>query len=270
MGHARLLLSVLLLTGTAAVSHEFWIEPKEYVLDPGAPLDAALLNGQNFEGISLAWFDHRFSRFETAQGDTRTAVAGRIGDTPALQGTAPEEEGLLVILHETTPSTLTYTDWEKFLAFAAHKDFPNAARDHVAAGWSQEKFRESYTRHAKALVAIGAGEGDDRAYGMETEFVALTNPYASGFDGQMRLRVMYRDTPRADAQVEIFDRDPDGDVTVSLTRTDAAGEATVQVTPGHSYLFDAAVLRPGPEAGTSERAPVWETLWAALTFAVPE
>ena len=37
------------------------------------------------------------------------------------------------------------------------------------------------------------------------------------------------------------------------------------VTQGHSYLFDAVVLAPIRD---SEEA-VWDTFWAALTFAVP-
>lgn len=265
---SRLLIIMLLLTGTSAVSHEFWIEPKKYQVEPGAALVANLRNGENFKGIALAWFDNRFTRFEMAQGDALLPVEGRTGDTPALATTAPDE-GLLVILHETAPSSLTYKTWEKFLAFAKHKDFPNAAADHAAAGWPQQDFRESYTRHAKSLMAVGDGLGADRAYGLATEFVALTNPYDPGFDGQMQVRVDYQGAPRPDAQIEVFDLSPDNQVTVTLTRTDGDGKATIPVTPGHSYLFDAVVLRPSDAAGSSERAPVWETLWAALTFAVP-
>ncbi|MGZ2257868.1 DUF4198 domain-containing protein [Roseobacter sp. A03A-229] len=267
---SRLSLIWLLLTSTAAGSHEFWIDPEKYQVEPGAPLAAHLRNGEEFKGITLAWFENRFSRFDVAMADRIDAVAGRAGDTPAMAITAPGTEGLLVVLHETEPSRLTYKTWDKFLKFAAHKDFPNAASDHEAAGWPKEGFRESYTRHAKSLIAVGAGEGQDRAFGLATEFVALSNPYDAGFDGQMRVRLLYRERPRGDAQIEVFDRAPDGAVTVSLTRTDAAGEATIPVLPGHSYLFDAVVLRPSVEAGTAERAPVWETLWAALTFSVPE
>jgi hypothetical protein len=86
----------------------------------------------------------------------------------------------------------------------------------------------------------------------------------------MAVALFYQDAPRPDAQVEVFARAPDGTVTVTLHRTDAAGEARVPVAPGHDYLFDAVVLRPSLEAGSQERAPVWETLWAALTFAVPD
>lgn len=266
---SRLLFCLSIGFGAPALAHEFWIEPTEFQVGAGEDLVANLRNGQNFEGTALAWFDNRFTRFDMISGDDLTPVPGRLGDTPALNTTAPNE-GLLVIVHETTPSSLTYTEWEKFLAFADHKDFKTAAADHEANGWSQERFRETYTRHAKALVAVGDGAGSDRAFGLETEFVALTNPYAEGFTGPMRVQVHYRDVPRPDAQVEIFDRAPDGTVTVSLTRTDAAGQAEIDVSPGHDYLLDAVVLRESAEAGTSDTAPVWETLWAALTFAVPE
>lgn len=267
---SRLFVALLLLTGQPALSHEFWIDPEKYQVLPGDDLVANLRNGQNFKGTALAWFDNRFTRFETVSDAGVTPVTGRIGDTPALQITAPATDGLLIILHETTPSSLTYREWEKFLAFAAHKDFQKAAADHDAAGWPRAGFRESYTRHAKSLVAVGAATGQDHAFGMATEFIALTNPYAPDFDGQMRVQVTYQDAPRAEAQIEVFDRAPDGEVAITLTRTDARGEATIPVSPGHTYLLDAVVLRPSAQAGTAERAPVWETLWAALTFAVPE
>jgi hypothetical protein len=268
MWGARLVLLVSLVTGFPALAHEFWIEPEEYQVQPGDPLVASLRNGQHFEGITLGWFDRQFTRFEMVSGDTIRPVEGRMGDTPALQTTAPDA-GLLIVLHETTPATLVYTEWDKFLAFAAHKDFPQAAADHEANGWSKERFAESYTRHVKALIAVGDGSGDDRAFGMKTEFVAMTNPYDTNFDGNMKVRVLLDGVPRGNAQVEVFEKDAGNGVEITLYRTDAEGVAEIPVTPGHSYLFDAVVLAPSPQAGTSDSAPVWETYWAALTFAVP-
>ena len=237
-------------------------------MESDAPVVANLKNGEEFEGVALSWFDRNFTRFDMVLADETRPVTGRLGDTPALSSVG-WADGLMVVLHETTPSTLTYTDWDKFMRFADHKDFPNAAADHVANGWSQERFRESYTRHAKSLLSVGSGTGQDRAFGLQTEFIALTNPYAPDFANEMRVRLEYQGEPRGNAQVEVFEKNPDGAVTISLTRTDADGMAAISVQPGRSYLFDAVVLRPSPDAGTTDRAPVWETLWAALTFAVP-
>jgi len=258
------------LAAQPAFAHELWIEPEEFQVEKGAPLRADIRNGQEFEGTDLAFFYERNIRFDLVMDDKISPVRGRMGDSPAVQVTAPDADGLLVIAHEGVASTLTYTEWDKFLDFAKHKDFENAEADHIAAGWSQDKFKERYTRHSKALVAVGDGEGADRALGLETEFIALTNPYAEGFSGEMAIELRYQGTLRQDAQVEVFDRAPDGTVEITLHRTDEAGRAAIPVAKGHDYLFDAVVLRPAPDAGVADTSPVWETLWASLTFAVPQ
>lgn len=266
----RTLAVCVLLAATPAIGHELWIEPEQFQVEKGAPLRADIRNGEEFEGTDLAYFENRNTRFDLVMGDRIAPVEGRMGDSPAVQTAAPDSDGLLVIAHEAAPSNLTYTEWDAFLRFAEHKDFPDAAADHVAAGWSQENFRERYTRHSKALVAVGHGAGTDRPLGLETEFVALTNPYGEGFDGTMSVELHYQDAPRTDAQIEVFDRAPGGPVNITMYRTDDAGRAVIPVSKGHAYLFDAVVLRPAADAGETDKSPVWETLWASLTFAVPE
>ena len=258
------------LSATTAFGHEMWIEPQTYQVENGAAILGDFKNGEEFAGNSLSYFDRSSARYDLAVGDTVTPIEARAGDRPALNIADAPQDALVAVLHETTASKLTYRKWEKFLKFAKHKDFPDAAADHLAAGWPQEGFRESYTRHVKSLIAVGSGAGADQTYGLETEFTALTNPYAPDFDGMMRVALTYDGAPRADAQVEVFDRAPDDSVTVSLHRTDAQGVAAIPVTAGHDYLFDAVVLRPAKGAGETQNAPVWRTLWAALTFGVPQ
>ncbi len=251
-----------------AWSHEFWIEPEQYQVEADGTITAHLRNGEEFKGISLGWFERRFTRFEVVQGDKVRPVEARMGDTPALDIEAGQS-GLAVILHETTPSKITYRDWEKFMRFVRHKDFTDAGAIHEEEGWSKEIFRESYTRHAKALVAVDDGAGSDRAFGLATEFVALTNPYAPDFDGTMIVSVLYNGAPRPNVQVEVFEKAAGAEANITLYRTDASGVAHIPVKQGHSYLFDAVVLRRSAKAGEEENAPVWDTLWAALTFEVP-
>lgn len=225
---------------------------------------AQFKNGENFEGINLGYFDRRSERFDLTVGGVTTPLSPRMGNIPVLEMAAPDA-GLVVIAHETTPATITYREWEKFQSFADHKDFADIRARHLARGLPETGFAESYTRHAKALVAVGGGAGQDQALGLETEFVALANPYTDDVSDGLPVQLYYRGGPRADAQVEIFARAPDGTVSVTLTRTDEEGRAVIAVQPGHDYLLDAVVLRESP----AEADDVWETLWAALTFRVP-
>lgn len=258
-------LGAVLALAVPGFGHEFWIEPQEYQVESGAPLVASLLNGQEFSGNEQVYFPNRTARFELIRDGDATRYAGRMGDVPALQGTAPGD-GLLVIVHQTEPSSLKYNDWKTFQAFVDHKGFGDIRSRHLARGLPESGFRETYTRYAKALVSVGSGEGRDIETGMETEFVAVSNPYTDELNEGLDLLLLYRGAPRADAQVEIFERAPDGTVTIRLTRTDTGGRARIAVSPGHAYLLDAVILRDMPDGSDA----VWESLWAALTFAVPE
>jgi hypothetical protein len=84
----------------------------------------------------------------------------------------------------------------------------------------------------------------------------------------MPLQVFYDRKPRADVQIELFERAPDGSVAITTHRTDADGRAVVPVRPGHTYLADAVAMRPLD--GSKGNGAVWHSDWAALTFAVPE
>lgn len=262
---ATLLPATLLPASLAA--HEFWIDAQDWQVAPGAPMVADIRVGEKFKGGAYSFLPPRFRRFDIVQGDSVMPVEGRAGDKPALNMAAPEP-GLAVAVHVTSDYSLTYRDWDKFVAFATHKDWVPLIAEHEARGLPRTGFRERYSRHGKSLIAVGHGAGMDRAVGLETEIVALANPYTDTLDQGLPVRVLYQGAPRADAQVELFEKAPDGSVEISLHRTDAGGMAVIPVKPGHTYLVDAVVLRALEPV--EENDPVWESLWASLTFQVPE
>ena len=73
---------------------------------------ANLKNGQEFQGNDLAYFSTSSTRFDVIHGDKVKPLEGRMGDRPAVNLTAGDD-GLVVIVHETTPSRLKYATWEK-------------------------------------------------------------------------------------------------------------------------------------------------------------
>jgi len=258
------LLCAALPFGTMA--HEFWIEPNAYQVSPGDALTGKLLVGENFKGSEQSYLPRNFRRFDMRCDGRMANVPGRAGNRPALAVKAPGD-GLCVAIHVTQDFSLTYEEWAKFLAFVDHKDFPNVLAEHAARGLPETDFRETYSRHAKSLIAVGSGQGSDSAIGLATEIVAEANPYTDNVSGGMPIRVLYNGRPRANAQVELFAKSPGGSVDVTLHRTDGNGRVRLPVRAGYAYLADAVVIR----AVEPEKAgdPVWETLWASLTFAVP-
>ena len=253
----------------AAQGHEFWIDPEKHQISPGEDIVAAIRVGQNYKGFSFSYLPAQFRRFEFVLGEDSQPVKGTMGDRPAVTMAAPGE-GLVVLVHETTDKTLTYSEFQKFEDFVTHKGADWTLDAHATRGLPPERFKEVYSRYAKSLVGVGGSQGQDRAVGLEVEIVALENPYtgemADGFDAL----VLYRGEPWAEAQVEIFEKPADGEVAVSTLITDSEGRVTVPVLTGHRYMLDAVVLRePSAELAEATGA-VWESLWANLTFEVKE
>ncbi len=257
--------TALAVLATPLAAHEFWISPRAYEVPAGEVLLADLRVGAEFQGSTYSFVPVNFKRFELVLGGTTHEVTGRAGDQPALNQ-ALDGTGLVTVVHVTRDYSLRYNKWQKFVDFVEHKDFAGAQERHRARGLSETGFTELYSRHAKSLMALGGTQGKDRRVGLETEIVAETNPYAPGVT-RVSVRVFYKDAPRADTQVELFERAPDGSVSITYHRTDGAGRVTLPVKPGHEYLVDSVVLRElDPQTPTDA---VWESLWASLTFRIP-
>ncbi len=257
-------LVLVLLYTLPAHAHEFWIDTPEFQVESGMPVIASLRNGEGFKGHGFVWFDRRIVRFDQYLGTTKSRVTGRAGDVPAIN-IPPQADGLLRLAHQSALQTITYREAKKFRSFVDHKDL-SIAKD-IAPAFP---LKEGYTRYVKALIAIGAGTGQDDITGLETEFVALANPYTDPLPNGLPVKLLYQGEPRANAQIEVFERLNPKTVTVFTLRTDADGTAHIPVKSGHSYLLDAVVLRK-PSAAFAETHDIhWESLWAAMTFAIPD
>ncbi|MGI3167522.1 DUF4198 domain-containing protein [Pseudooceanicola sp. C21-150M6] len=264
----RILPLLLVFLCTPAHAHELWLEPADYQADSRAPVELSVRNGQDFKGTELSWFDARIARAATATEGQITPYQGRPGDLPAI--TVAPSDGLTTVIYASTMSKLTYDSWDLTLSFARHKDIPWFQDRHAARGLPEDDVTEGYWRYSKALIARSPG-GADQDMGMETEFIALTSPADGGTD--MQVRLIYQGAPRADAQVEVWDKsttDTDPEVSKTLLRTDAKGEVTFPVAPGRAYMLDAVVLREPASPEAVAAGVMWESLWANLTFVTPE
>lgn len=265
----RRLTLLLAILASPVSAHEYWIEPTDFTVAPDATLTAQIVNGSDYTGTNLPFLPQRFVRFDDVVGGQVTAVPGRVGDVPAVQMANPAE-GLNVLVYQARNATVDYKDWDTFVRFTEHKDFTDIIDAHRARGLKEEAFKEIYSRYSKSLVAVGNGAGQDSRTGLETEIVALTNPYTYDVSNGMRFQLWYRDAPRANVRFEVYDRAPNGTVTQTFLKTDAQGMVTVPVKPGYTYMADAVVIREPAKAMADQTGALWETLWANMTWAVPE
>lgn len=257
----------LLLGAGKGVAHDFWISPEVYRWPAGGTMVANLRVGERFIGFRHGFHPDRFDRFEILTSEGPITVDGGTGDIPALE--APDlPEGLAVIVHQTAARELTWSDWDSFAAFAAHKELGDVAAMQDERGLDRAEVREDYIRYAKSLVAIGHGEGEDRQVGLRAELVALANPYTDDLAGALPVQFWLDGEPRTMARVEVFARRiDDGEASFSAYHTDSNGIVVLAVERGMEYLVSTVALEP---VGGAEVEAEWRTLRTSLTFAVPE
>ena len=230
-------------------------------------IEANIRVGQDMKGAAQSYFSNGTRRFEVSTPKGVYRAGGKIGDRPVLKGTA-NDTGLYVIIYVTGPSAIVYDEEGKFEKFVSGKGLDFAIKAHKSRGLPTFGFSENFSRYAKSLIGVGYSTGADRHFGLLTEITALANPYTDDLADGLPIYVSYRGEPRANVQVTVFERNPDGEVSAQNIQTDDRGGANVSVKAGHDYMLDSVVIRP-VDPDQSESA-VCEALWANLTFSVPK
>ena len=99
----------------------------DFEVDVQSPIAAHFRVGQEFKGGSHSYLSRYTTRHELHQGGAILEMSPREGDRPAMQHPGLED-GLAVLVHETTDSTLTYREFDKFVNFIKHKDLKDCPR----------------------------------------------------------------------------------------------------------------------------------------------
>ncbi len=246
-----------------AAAHEFWIEPKAFRVEPGAPIVADLKVGQNFRGDTYPYLKSRFVSFRATDRAGARDVKGDEGDAPAVN-TRSAAKGLQVISYLATAHRLDFDKWEDFVSYVEYEGLGWVAEAHKQRGLPESSFAEEYVRCAKALVQVGepSAADQDLATGMPLELIAGQNPYAAPAPSELPVTLLWRGKPIGNIQIRVF-RD-NGTVSDTTTRTDPAGKAVISLQGGGKFLLNAVHMQEAPP----ERPGKWESYWASLTFEI--
>ncbi len=242
-----------------ALAHEFWIEPLVYELVADAPVEAELRVGTHFVGPNYMFIPQGYvsAKFVGPQGSRDLEFTGE--DSPALT-LSPLGRGLHAIVLDSAAQSLIHDDFAAFAKFAKEV----GRSDEAAAAERTGAIRESYFRHAKSLIRVGAGSGQDEAHGLTYEWIGLDNPYDAPA-GPIRFQLRFNGAPAADQPVQVFARDQGSDSAAEpvALRTDIDGVLTLPETTRGEIMLNSVKLLPAPVGSAAD----WISHWASITFA---
>ncbi len=260
---ATLAAAGILLYSLSAWAHDFWIEPSTFRPAVGSLVEIALRVGERFRGDPVARSEKRIVRFTLASPEGESPVTGEEGNEPAgsIRITEP---GLQIVGYRSNNARVDLPA-EKFEQYLKEEGLEKAIALRARRGESEKPSREHYSRCAKSLLSAGdRASGQDRALGFTLELVAEKNPYAARPGDAIPFRLLYRGKPLAGALVVALPQEePEEKLTA---RSDAKGCVLFRLARKGPWLLKAVHITPAPPGGEAD----WESLWASLTFEIPD
>ena len=259
--------ALLVPIATAALGHDFWIQPNVFQTLPGKPLPITILIGhgkdrQRWPGDAT----YILTLSDLAPDGTldlrnRFRVFGRTADLVA----APRSVGLHILTMQTsqTPSDLPFGRFNDYIREEGLTPIIDAR---LRAGTFSTPGREIYSRRAKALVRVGPanGKADPRAtkpLGLSLEIVPERDPYALGKDRMLPVHVLYEGHRLPGALVKLRDLHDD-EKPVAMALTDRNGRAVFRIPATGQWLVNVVWSKP---LKGDVRAD-FDTVFSSLTF----
>lgn len=260
----RIVISLLLLFGTALSAHEFWLEPQHFYLKKGESLTLKFLVGENFEGEN--WKGNHGSVeklnlfYNGIQDDlVQLLPDSTVGDSLKLQFF---DEGTAVIGYLST-NKFIILDSAKFLEYLKEDGITNAIAYRQEHHETDSSGREFYKRCAKTILQVGnkMDNSFSQVYGFPTEFIPLTNPYQLKNGESLSVKVLVNGIPAAGMLVKAWHRF-NGKTEITDLHTDEKGIVSMPVSLSGKWMLSNVRMeriKPGEQAD-------WQSFWASLTW----
>jgi uncharacterized GH25 family protein len=265
IGLAARIAPALFGLASAAIAHDFWIEPSSFRPAVGSEVFVSLRVGQDFQGDPVPRNPALVQRFALVSGGGEIPIGGLPGADPAgsIRVASP---GILWIAYRSGRSSVTL-EAEKFEKYLGEEGLEEIARARSARGESGKAGREVFSRSVKSMIVAGdareAGGDFDRVLGLTLEIVPRKDPRRILPGGRLPVRLLYEGRPLSGALVVAMNQAASGEKI--RARTDVRGEAMLDLSRQGVWLVKAVHMTPAPPGLDAD----WESVWTSLTLQIP-
>ncbi|MCI0628952.1 MAG: DUF4198 domain-containing protein [Acidobacteria bacterium] len=259
-------LGILLLAGVVpAFSHDLYMMPEKFVMQPATQLQVVFQNGDEFPEASSPVKPERLRntklvwRAGTANFENIIAEATRTTAMVRVPGA-----GLAILTAQTIPNFIKL-DPKKFRSYLEHENLTNALKWREAHGEANKPGRERYSKYVKSLIQ--AGKPDEyyrQRTGLTIEIIPEADPYLLRPGAMLPVQVLFRGSPAVDVAVESAWLENGKAKMETVGRTDGSGRVRIPVKAAGPHRFHAIVMERCAEPQVAD----WESFWASLTFEI--
>lgn len=263
----------LIATSSAALSHDFWLQPAHWRTEPQMTLDVTLLVGHGPHRQRSPIAASRIARFEAIAADGRRFDLRARMHLAAANGDVTiglVRPGTYLLALETDNHAESHLPAIRFNDYLKVEGLTPALELRARSGRSDADGAENYSRHAKTIVQVGPDASQDQALitrpvGMALEIVPERSPFATPAGTGFPVRILYHGRPLAGALVKLTDLAHDAEP-VAMRRSDARGRAVFAMPRRGSWLINVIWTRPQPRASLTD----FDTDFSSFAFGLPQ
>lgn len=254
------------MTGAdAAVAHDFWVQPSDFVAAPGATVPIVIEVGHGPARQRWSAPIDRVTTFSavgpTGIKDIRSALLPPGGKSDAdVSFSVP---GSYIVVLETSRSESNLPAI-RFNDYIKAEGIVPALTSRAATGATDTPGRELYSRRAKALIRIGTGTAPQpqmlRPVGLTLEIVPGIDPTAPDFAMTLPVTILYEGKPLVGAFVKLNNLDFDSRP-VATQVTDGKGRASFKVPFKGLWQMNVVWTKPIKDPRAD-----FDTVFSSLTF----
>jgi uncharacterized GH25 family protein len=260
---ARLSLILALLLTAPSLAHDTWLLARSGAVAPGTVVTLDLTSGMAFPANESAIKPERVARAAVRLAGETSDLKDRQTAAKSLELTARlSKPGVASLWVELAPKSIDLTP-EQVKEYLDEIGAPEAVRRAWQEMPAPRRWRELYSKHAKAYVRVGEPEDDcswAEPVGMGLEIVPEKDPTALRPRDELPVRILRNGAPFPSFAVGLVRQ---GDAHGVLKTTDGQGRATFPIGQSGHWLLRATDVRRSTKAEAD-----WESDFATVTFEV--
>ena len=262
--------TIICLTASAALAHDFWLASSRWRAAPGASVVITANVGDDiYPKSESVTAPERVDSLRLVGPETKTLTPRfrTEGQSLAADVTLPMAPATYMAVMVVKGRFLSMEPG-KFLDYLKEEGLDGVIAEVRRRNETTKPSRERYWRDAKTLIRAGDGPSEHVTHpvGLAAELVPDTDLTQARVGDTIAVRLLAEGKPVANAQVTLTAAAPGGIKTRAWhARTDAGGRARLTIAKRGPYLLT-SVHMVRREGETGEQAVDWESYWCSLTF----
>lgn len=254
---------LLFILSSLLSSHEFWLSPQKFIYQRGEKINIRFFVGENFEGENWKGNNETTHSLKLYYGgvsdDLSEYISEEKGDSIEL---TMLDEGTSLVAFNSTNSFIEI-EAAKFNKYLHEDGLDNAIEYRKQNNETDSIGREFYQRCAKTLIQVGNVK--DKTFsvttGMPVDILPLSNPYSLKNKDSISVKILFLNSPLANALVKIWHRENNTTEKTEITSNEN-GEIKFPIFVTGKWMVSLVKM----ERLEKDTKAQWQSYWGNLTW----